>query len=229
LAEIKPPHLGLTLLEGRVIGEAGALLLTMPLLRMHAKKGMGEPVVVLPGFMADDRSTRMLRHFLTQIGYDAKPWGLGINRLPLMQLLPALRQGVESLVDASGQKARLVGWSRGGILARELARDYPELIERVITIGSPVKGGVGASAIGRWVQQETGMTREQMAAFAETRNHKPINVPVRAIYSRSDGVVAWKACIDDVTDDVEHFEVISSHVGLGSNVEVFRLIPGLMR
>ncbi|MFT7220374.1 MAG: esterase/lipase [Candidatus Azotimanducaceae bacterium] len=229
MAEIKPPHLGLTLLEGRVIGEAGALLLTMPLLRMHAKKGMGEPVVVLPGFMADDRSTRMLRHFLTQIGYDAKPWGLGINRLPLMQLLPALRQGVESLVDASGQKARLVGWSRGGILARELARDYPELIERVITIGSPVKGGVGASAIGRWVQQETGMTREQMAAFAETRNHKPINVPVRAIYSRSDGVVAWKACIDDVTDDVEHFEVISSHVGLGSNVEVFRLIPGLMR
>ena len=228
MAEIKPPLLGLTLLEGRVIAEAGALLLAMPLLRLHAEKGSGEPVIVLPGFMADDRSTRLLRHFLNHIGYDAKPWGLGMNRLPMMKLLPDLRQLVQSLADESGQKVRLVGWSRGGILSRELARDYPELIERVITIGSPVKGGVAASAIGRWVQQETGMTPQQMAAFAETRNHKPINVPVRAIFSRSDGVVSWKACIDDVTDDIEHFEVISSHVGLGSNVEVFRLLPGLM-
>ena len=227
--DIKAPHPILTLLEGRVIAETGSLMLAMPLLRLDAKRGSGEPVIVLPGFMAGDRSTGILRNFLKQIGYTALPWGLGINRRPMLALLPPLQNLISDVARQSGQKVRLVGWSRGGIIARELARDNPGQIDRVVTIGSPVKGGIAASAIGRWVQRETGLTPQQMSRLTEERSRTPIKVPVRAIYSRSDGIVAWRACIDDQTGDIEHYEVVGSHIGLGSNPEVFRLLPRLLR
>ena len=226
---IKPPHPILTLLEGRVLAEAGGLMLAMPLLRLHAERGKGEPVIVLPGFMAGDRSTGILRNFLKQIGYRALPWGLGANRGPMLTLLPPLQKLIGDVARQTDRKVRLVGWSRGGIIARELARDNPGQIDRVITIGSPVKGGIAASTIGRWIQRETGLTPQQMSRLTEERSRFPIKVPVRAIYSRSDGIVAWKACIDDTTRDIQHYEVVGSHIGLGSNVEVFRLLPGLLR
>lgn len=229
VSEIKPPHPLLTLLEGRVIAETGGLMLAMPLLRLQARKGKGEPVIVLPGFMADDRSTAILRNYLRQIGYRAMPWGLGVNRRPMLSMLPVLQNYISDVCQQTGEKVRLVGWSRGGMISRELARDNPGQIERVITIGSPVRGGLSASSIGRWVQRETGLTPQQMSRLTEERGRHPIKVPVRAIYSRSDGVVAWKACIDEETDDIEHYEVVSSHVGLGSNVEVFRLLPRILR
>ncbi len=96
---VRPPHPLLTLLEGRVVAETGALLLALPLLRLHAKQGSGEPVIVLPGFMADDRSTHLLRQFLSQIGYSVSPWGLGSNRAPMMHLLPILSRLVQEVAD----------------------------------------------------------------------------------------------------------------------------------
>ena len=135
---------------------------------------------------------------------------------------------VQEISLQSAQKVRLVGWSRGGILSREIARDNPELVDRVITIGSPVKGGVAASSISRWVQRSTGLTPAQMNKLMDERYQSPISVPVRAVYSRSDGVVAWQACIDEDTADIEHFEVTCSHAGMGSSVEVFRLLPKLL-
>lgn len=226
--KIEPPHPALTLLEGRALMEAGGLLVALPLLRLQARKGHGEPVLVLPGFMADDRSTSVLRRFLRSIGYQVYPWALGQNRRPMMEYLPLLVQRLESLCRQSGQKVRMVGWSRGGMLSRELARERPDLIDRVITIGTPVKGGIAASTVGRWVQRETGLTPAQMTRLTEERSRKPITVPVRAIYSRLDGVVAWKACIDDSTADIAHFEVLASHVGMGFSTEVFSLLPGLL-
>ncbi len=226
--EITPPGLMLQMLEGRAGAEAAQLMLAMPLLRMQASRGHGEPVMVLPGFMADDYSTYVLRHFLNAIGYKAYPWGLGLNRRRMMDLLPRVTQGVRAMVNESGQKAKLVGWSRGGILAREVARDYPELVDRVITIGSPIKGGISASSVGSMVQRQTGLTPQQMAQLLRQRQQAPIKVPVRAIYSKLDGVVAWKACIDEDTQDVEHFEIRGSHIGMGTNVEVFKLLPRLL-
>ena len=216
------------MLEGRAVAETGRLLLTLPLLRLQAKRGQGEPVLVLPGFMADDRSTHLLREYLRSIGYKAVPWGLGINRRPMMEYLPVLTQTIQDMAGHAG-KVCLVGWSRGGIIARELARDRPDLVEKVITVGSPVKGGIAASAVGKGVQRETGLTPAQMTRLTEERHRKPINVPIRALYSKTDGVVAWKACIDDASVDVKHYEITGSHVGMGSNVEVYRLIPHLLR
>jgi pimeloyl-ACP methyl ester carboxylesterase len=226
--DLKPPHPLLTLLEGRALMEAGGLMTLLPLLRLQARKGQGEPVMVLPGFMADDRSTVIIRRFLHAIGYATLPWELGQNRQPMMQYLPVLGERITRLAQEHGRKVRLVGWSRGGIISRELARDLPQLVERVVTIGTPVRGGIAASAIGRWVQQETGLTPAQMTRLTEERSARPIIVPVRAIYSRTDGVVAWKACIDEISRDVRHHEIVGSHVGMGANAEVFRLLPELL-
>lgn len=226
--EISPPGLALQLLEGRAGAEAARLILAMPLLRMQSKRGKGEPVLVLPGFMADDHSTFVLRQFLNSIGYKSYPWGLGINRKRMMDLLPQITQQVRDLSEEYAQKVRLVGWSRGGILAREIARDYPELVDRVITIGSPVKGGISISSIGPLVQRETGMSSQQLSNLFRLRQRTAINVPIRAIYSRLDGIVSWKACIDDVNENVEHFEIRGSHIGMGTNVEVFKLLAKLL-
>ncbi|MFT5897341.1 MAG: pimeloyl-ACP methyl ester carboxylesterase, partial [bacterium] len=138
---ISPPSPLLRLLEGRAGLEAAQLMLQLPILRFHAKRGNGEPVLVLPGFMADDNSTIILRQYLNSIGYIARGWGLGTNAQRMMDHQPGVLAAVREMQDEYQQKVRLVGWSRGGILSREIARDYPELIERVITIGSPVKGG----------------------------------------------------------------------------------------
>ena len=224
--DIKPPGLMLQMLEGRAGAEAAQLMLAMPLLRMQALRGNGEDVMVLPGFMADDSSTIILRQFLDSIGYKTHPWRLGVNRVRMLDLLPPLTEKLKSL--AENGKVKLVGWSRGGILSRELARDHPDLVDRVVTVGSPVKGGVSVSSIGNLVQQTTGMTPVQMSQILRERQKTPITIPIRAIYSKLDGVVAWKACIDDINEDVEHFEIRGSHVGMGTNVEVFRLLPKLL-
>lgn len=224
--DIRPPSMMLRALEGRAGGEAAQLMLMLPMLRMQAQRGQGQKVLVLPGFMADDSSTYVLRGFLRAIGYDPYPWGMGTNRARMLDLLPPLAEQVKSL--AGGGKINLVGWSRGGILSRELARDHPELVERVITIGSPVKGGVGVSSISGWVQRTTGMTPVEMSNILRERQKTPITVPIRSIYSKLDGVVAWQACIDDVNPDVEHFEIHGTHVGMGANVDVFRLVPELL-
>lgn len=227
MSQIRPPHPVLTMLEGRAVAETGRLLMSLPILRLQAKKGRGEAVMVLPGFMADDRSTHLLREFLKSIGYKPHPWKLGINRRPMMEYLPGLIEMIES-ITADSEKISLVGWSRGGIISREVARERPDLVEKVITIGSPVKGGVAASSIARWVQRETGLTPAQMSRLMEERYKKPISVPVRALFSKTDGVVAWRACIDDTSTDVKHFEISGSHVGMGSNVDVYRLLPRLL-
>ncbi len=226
---LTPPSMMLRMLEGRVGVEAGQLLLQLPLLRLQARRGHGEPVIVLPGFMADDNSTIVLRQYLNSIGYKAIGWGLGVNQRPMLSLLPEMQKLIDRTIKQYGSPVRLVGWSRGGIISRELARDTPEKISRVITIGSPVKGGVGASSIGAMVQRTVGMSSQAMSSLLRERNRIEIKVPVRAIFSKLDGVVNWQACIDDLTPDIEHYEITGSHVGMGTNVDVFKLLPKLLR
>ena len=227
--QISPPGLVLRLLEGRAATEAAQLMLQMPLLRLRAERGQGEPVLVLPGFMADDLSTAILRGFLSAIGYQAAGWGQGLNRGRMLDFMAPVTGIVADMAREYQQPVRLVGWSRGGILAREIARDRPDLVARVITIGSPVKGGSRISSIGRFIRRETGLTAAQIRELLRAREQKPITVPIRAIYSRLDGVVAWQACIDDQNPDVEHYQIRGSHIGMGTNAEVFRLLPRLLK
>ncbi len=209
------------LLEARLAAEASALMLQLPMLRLLEPSGKG-PVMVLPGFMADDNLTWLLRRFLEGQGYRVYPWGLGVNRGPMMQYLPTILESLERICDQHGAAPSIVGWSRGGVLAREAARDRPDFVRSIVTLGSPVRGGVHGTSIGRWVTQQTGMTPEQIRQTLRERQQRLIETPITAIYSKTDGVVSWQACVDDLNPKVTHVEVPSSHVGLVVNSAVYR-------
>ena len=207
--------------ESRVVWDVAQSVARLPLLAMQPR-GDGAPVLVLPGFGASDASTAPLRAFLRLLGHDAHGWELGTNGGDVAALLPRVIAQLERRA-AGGERVRLVGWSLGGVLAREAARERPELVERVVTLGSPVVGGPKYTAAGRTYQQR-GVDLDALEATIAERERTPLRVPVTAIYSKRDGVVAWQACIDRHNAQVEHIEVSSSHAGLGVHAEVYALI-----
>jgi pimeloyl-ACP methyl ester carboxylesterase len=164
-------------------------------------RGSGQPVMVLPGFGAGDSSTLLLQGYLRLLGYRVRGWRMGVNTGQMRALLPRVLRRVASMADAAGEPVRLIGWSLGGVLARETARDRPELVQRVITLGSPIFEG-----------------------RREAREATLIRVPITAIWSRADGIVAWQACVDSRSPDVENVEVTATHLGLGFAADVYRVI-----
>jgi hypothetical protein len=186
-------------------------------------RGSGEPVMVLPGFATGDASTFALQAYLRLLGYRVRGWGLGVNLGDVPALVPRVMERVERLAAEAAAPVRLVGWSLGGVLARETARERPDLVRRVVTLGSPVVGGPKYTAVGS-VYRARNVDLDLLEAEIEARNAVPIRVPVTAIYSRSDGVVAWQACLDRHSPDVEHVEVDSTHIGLGFAADVYRIV-----
>ena len=226
--ELQPPARWELFREGRVVFERMALIVTLGRIRASSPRGEGEPVMVVPGVATDDGWTALLRDFLSSIGYRAVGWGLGRNRGNVPKLIPAVVEKAERFFERSGQPLRLIGWSLGGYLSREVARERPEIVERVITLGAPIVGGPSytASAPG-YVRK--GYDLEEIRRRVLDRERRPISVPVLAVYSRSDGVVAWRACIDRFNNPhVEHHEVRSSHLGMVNSPRVFRLVAELL-
>jgi len=206
---IRPPSWLLLGLEGRAWLELASVVPALPLLS-RAPRGDGHPVLVLPGYLASDRSTQALRWFLRGRGYHVHGWRLGRNFGPAPEVVDGLRNRFAALVDHHGKKVSLVGWSLGGIYAREIARRAPEHVRDVITLASPFRGP-GASNVGRFTR------RGDFARSAElqARLAAPLDVPSTALYSRSDGIVAWRSCIQDEGPRAENVEVWSSHCGMG--------------
>jgi pimeloyl-ACP methyl ester carboxylesterase len=188
-----------------------------------APRGDGEPVMVIPGYSAGDASTLPLRSYLALLGYSVFGWGLGRNSGDVPELIPRVVARLDSLARETGQRVRLIGWSLGGYLAREAARERPRAVERVVTLGSPVVGGPKYTVVGRYYAQR-GYDLDAIEAAVAAREQTPLEVPVTAVYSRSDGVVAWRACIDSTSEKVEHVEVTTTHLGLGLSPEVYRII-----
>jgi pimeloyl-ACP methyl ester carboxylesterase len=215
-----PPH-GV-LLEGLWVLELPRLLLRAPELAAQPR-GSGETVLVLPGYGATDASTALLRAYLRYLGYRARGWGLGRNRGDVPALLPRVAALVRETARATGAPLRLVGWSLGGYLAREAAREHPEAVERVVTLGSPVAGGPKYTAMAR-LFRPLGVDLDAIEAAVAARESVPLRVPVTAIYSKADGIVGWRACVDARNRDVEHVEVRTTHLGLGFAPEVYRVV-----
>jgi hypothetical protein len=210
--KMRPPSKLLLLSEVRAVYELGAFVGAYPLLRM-LPPGDGHPVMVLPGFVASDDSTQPLRSFLRNHGYAAHGWDLGRN-LGLQHGLNERKLArLHDLRRHYGRKVSLIGWSLGGVFARELAKRAPDDVRQVITLGSPFKGDVRANHASRLYQKLAGHSVEE--ARATINLSEPPPVPTTAIYSRSDGIVHWECCVEEDGPQSESVEVSSSHCGLG--------------
>ena len=178
----------------RTMLEMGSLAASAPYLQL-VERGDGHPVIVMPGFTASDQSTRLLRQYLRSIGYDARPWNLGRN-LGLREAgaFDELHRELDRVAQEAGKSASLVGWSLGGVHARNLAKRAPDQVRQVITLGSPL--GASPSA----------------------------GVPCTAIYSRTDGIVAWRMAMEEASPLTDNIEVYGSHCGLGFNPAVYYAI-----
>jgi pimeloyl-ACP methyl ester carboxylesterase len=204
-------------LEGRAWLEFAALAPTMPLLRT-ALCGDDQPVLVLPGWLASDRSTRTLRWFLRDRGYRAHGWGLGANLGPSDQVRAGLGMRLSELRRRYGRTVSIVGWSLGGIYAREVARVFPKDVRQVITLATPFRD-VSATSVARFRPSQP-LPRADVIA----RLRSPVPVPSTSVYSRTDGVVAWRSCLDDEGPHRENVEVQSSHCGMGHHPGVLLVV-----
>lgn len=218
---ILPPGWAELALEGRAPWELGATLLSLPIL-LSAPRGDGHPVLVYPGLGLGDPTTLVLRWFIASRGYKPHPWKLGINRGPFGRLRGSLLKQLRQIHAEHGQKASLIGWSLGGLYARELARRAPEAVRCVITLGAPFAGEPKATNGWRLYEYLSGNRAED--DFAEAQPHRPLPVPCTSIYSRSDGIVAWKCSVQRQAPRSENIAVPASHIGMGVNPAVLYAI-----
>jgi len=190
-----------------------------------AARGDGHGVMVLPGLLASDNSTVLLRRYLSWLGYDVRGWQLGRNIGPTGAVLEELPRTLAAFADRSGGPVSLIGWSLGGIYARELAREQPGLTRQVITLGSPfaLVDSRQSRAHATFLRHSS---RHADSARIPTREQRsePIAVPSTAVYSRRDGIVAWQSCVEPETLLHQNVEVRCGHLGFGADPATLWLI-----
>jgi len=209
---IAPPSRLLLMAEGRALWEAAASVAWWPLLRL-APKGDGHAVLVLPGLVASDASTGLLRRYLKFRHYDVHGWGQGRNLGPRPGVEKGMVDLLKKLADKSGQKVSVVGWSLGGVYARMLAASHTDEVRDVITLGSPFVGSGHATNAWRIYESVSGQSADDEQRWSQVR--RTPSVPTTAIYSRTDGVVAWQCSLEKAGPHTENIEVLASHLGLG--------------
>ncbi len=211
----RSPGLLYLLAEVRAPLEAAALVPALPSL-LRAPRGDGHHVVAIPPFGAGDAFTTVMRTYLGQLGYTVHKWGraeiLAFHRLQKI----AVRR-LREVAEEAGEQVSLIGHSLGGIYAREVARAAPEHVRRVITVGSPFAGDLKSNVVWPMYESVTGTRIGSIPDEMMARLNDPLPMPSTAIFSRTDGVVAWFACIDQEAPLAENIEVPGSHVGLLHN------------
>lgn len=214
----KPPHPFWTLTEGRAIFEFGAFGLFRKRM-LDLPKGDGHPVLVLPGFMASDRSTKPMRRLFDDLGYTSYGWGLGRNVRFNEQREREMSDLVERIYADHDRKLSIVGWSLGGVFARELAKRHPEIVRFVVSLGSPISNDRRHAAPSRLFEAINGkQTEPEMdGRYSDLASAPP--VPTTSILTKSDGIVAWQGSIQHPERGAltENIIVPASHVGLGVN------------
>ena len=194
-----------------------------------APLGDGHAVVIFPGLAADAASTKPLRRYCDALGYTAYDWGQGYNLGPRGdpdRWLADLSDRVSALTADHDDGISLIGWSLGGVYAREIAKSIPQRrIRQVITIGTPFAGDVSQTNAG-WLFRAVNGSSPHFDAAMLQRLRAPPNVPTTSIFSRSDGVVNWSACCHTRSRNsrVQDIEVKGSHCGLGWNAQVLAIV-----
>ncbi|WP_223787980.1 alpha/beta fold hydrolase [Marinicella meishanensis] len=187
--------------------------------------GDGRMVVLVPGYGADEWSMRPLKKFLQGLKYRVFDWGHGRNRGHVSQDTGLLADTVSRLVaQHSGQAVTLIGWSLGGVLAREVARLHPTWVDQIITMGTPLLGGPKYTVVAHKYARSMDMDLDAYEAEIHAINSQGISQPLTVIYSKSDGVVGWRASVDTYNEQAKNIEVSCSHLGMGVHAQVWQII-----
>ena len=225
---LNPPPLPLALLEpARGVSE----LITLPLagaLLTLAPKGDGHAVITMPGFLASDISMGPIRRYLRRQGYDTRPWTLGRNMGPQVVGHEGeyLAERVLEVHKETGRKVSLIGWSLGGVMAREVAKELPNEVRQVITLGSPFAAHPDSTSVGRLYRLITrhDTSTEEFRHLMRTIEDPPEYVPSTSIFSKTDGVVSWRGSLEKPSPMTDNIEVYASHIGIGVNPLVMYLL-----
>lgn len=226
--------------EGRVLRERSALRRAPVLQGSGVPHGDGEPVLLIPGFLAGDLSMGLMARWLRSLGYRPTRARIRANIDCSEKALSRLEALLESAVERHGREASIVGHSRGGTMARVLAVRRPDLVRSIVTLGSPIVdqldvhplvraqvrgvatlGSLGIPGLFRHACRD-GCCAE---AHAQAQAPFPPGVKFTSVFSRTDGVVGWESCLDPAAD---HVEVSSSHVGMAVNPEVYTVIAEVL-
>ncbi len=232
------PHVPPLWREG-LLGLEAANLLRSPVWRgTGLSRGAGRPVLLIPGFLAGDNSLGLMTHWLRGLGYRTRSAGIRANIDCSAAVTDALEARLEEMHARSGQRVAIVGQSRGGIIARSLAVRRPDLVSGIITLGSPTKsmlqvhpvvlGSIGAVGLIGSLKLRQAFTLKCLRGDCcltfrdELRTPPPEEVGFVSIYSKNDGIVDWRACVDPFAHD--NVEVRSSHCGMSVNADVYRVV-----
>ena len=223
-AALERPTDLLGLLEARAPLEGLGLLAAWPYLAVMPR-GDGRPVVLAPGYGAGDAAMYPLFRYLEWLGYDMHHWGLGRNRGNVGESIRKLTSRVSYLkASRDGARVTLIGWSLGGVIMREIAREQPKLVREVITLGTPIVGGPKYTRVAKVFAGRHNIDLDHLEQEIHRRNQRPITCPLTSVYSKSDGIVAWRASIDSYNPQARNVQVASSHLGMVFNPLVWRVI-----
>jgi len=195
--------------------------------RRAVAAGDGHPVIIFPGLASDGRAVAPLRAHCRALGYNAMDWGRGWNtgpQGPIDEWLGTLAGDLKTLLAADPRPPTLIGWSLGGIYARELAKMKRLCVRQVITIGTPFTGQPDQSHAAWMYRLLSGAAPPRESGLLQ-RLRTPPGVPTTSIYSRNDGIVAWQSCRHDSEHaSVQDIEVAGSHLGMGWNKQVMAVV-----
>lgn len=209
-------------LEARAVLETLALPPSALWLLLQPR-GDQRQVMFVPGFLADDISTWPLRRYLQALGYSTSGWSLGRNKGQPEADAHRLVEHLET-VRRTEEPITLVGWSLGGVIAREVARLMPDAVREVITMGTPVEGGPKYTIAADRFASDNNIDLDAFEQHVHRVNSETLTQPLTVIYSKSDGVVGWRAAIDRYNPHARHVRVRGSHLGLGTNPRVWNEI-----
>lgn len=221
MPNIKAPPLHLLAAELRVVPELAAYWLSKPWQR-RLPKGDNHPVLVIPGFGANDISTAPLRSCLKRLGYAVYGWDQGTNLGMKTKVREGLTARLQEIHGTYEEKISLIGWSLGGVFAREFARHMPGMVRQVITLGSPINHSPDATNVDGLFRRFNPHFKPDLEGFMKRTVAPP--VPCTAIYSKSDGVVHWRTSMENEAPNTRNIEVFTSHFGMTSNPLVLKAI-----
>jgi alpha-beta hydrolase superfamily lysophospholipase len=185
----------------------------------------GPKLMVVPGFVANDRTTLGLQRAFAAAGYRVAGWGLGLNKGVRTDTLERLAARVEAF--GKGGKVILVGWSLGGIFARELAKVRPDLVDKVVTLGSPFSGDMRANNVWRLYEWIAGHPVDKPPIETDLPQKPP--VPTLALWSRRDGIVSVRSARGLEGESDRQVELSCSHMGFGVSGRAYPKIIAALR